>query len=121
MEWACTVKRKYFDAIKDGRKKYEIRKKVPCLKEGDVLFICCENDVIKCEVVFLLKVGKVKAWSLYKYEMCIDCIAYNNYVQEINEVNLIRLRRKESVVGEQLKEFRSKVVRSPQWFCKIKY
>lgn len=121
MEWACTVKRKYFDAIKDGRKKYEVRKRVPCLKEGDLLFICCGDEVIVCVVAFLLKVDKVKAWWLYKYEMCIDWIAYNNYVQEINEVNLIRLRVKGSVVGEELERFRSKIVRNPQWFCKVNF
>ena len=121
MEWACTVNRKYFDAIKGGRKEYVVRKRVPCLKEGDILFICCEDEVIKCEVESLLKMDKKKAWLLYKYEMCIDWIAYMNYVREIDEVNLVGLRVKGSVVGEELKRFRYAVVRNPQWFSKVKF
>lgn len=121
MEWACTVKRKYFDAIKDGRKKYEVRKRVPYLNEGDLLFICCGDKVVVCVVVFLLKVDKVKAWHLYKYEMCIDWPEYMDYLEGIDGVNLIRLRVMGSVVGEELKRFRSAVVRNPQWFSKVKY
>lgn len=121
MEWACTVKRKYFEAIKDGRKKYEVRKRVPYLKEGDLLFICCGDEVIVCVVAFLLKVDKVKAWHLYKDKMCIDLPAYMDYLEGIDEVNLVRLRVKGSVVGEELERFRSKIIRNPQWFCKVNF
>lgn len=121
MEWACTVKRKYFDAIKGGRKKFEVRRRVPCLKKGDLLFICCGDEVVVCVVVFLLKVNWVKAWHLYRNEMCIDLPAYMDYLEGIDGVNLIRLRVMGSVVGEELTKFRSAVGRNPQWFSKVKY
>lgn len=121
MEWACTVKRKYFDAIKDGRKRFEVRKRLPKIVVGDILFVCCSDEVIKCRVISVEKRDKREAWYLFACRMCVDEMAYNNYLEGREDVCLIGLRMMRVVAGEELARFRSAVERNPQWFSKVKF
>ena len=121
MEWACTVKKKYFDAIRDGRKKYEVRKRVPNIRVGDILFICCGSEVIACEVVSVLKMDVEEAWHLYACKMCVERLAYCGYLQGENTVFLIGLNLLEEVTGKYMEVFRSKVNKNPQWFSKVRF
>lgn len=121
MEWACTVKRKYFDAIKDGRKGYEVRKRVPKINLGDVIFICCKNEVLRCRVAGVLTLEKERAWFLYAHKMCIEKKLFDKYLLNIENVSLIKLHVLKVVVGDELAEFRSVVGKNPQWFCKVKF
>lgn len=121
MNWACTVKRKYFDAIKDGRKKYEVRKRVPDIRKGDILFVCCKDEVVKCEVSSTLNLGVQRAWYLYACRMCVDERKYYEYLRQSDEVNLIGLRLIGKVTDKELMRFRSAVSRNPQWFCKVNF
>ena len=120
MKWACTVKREYFDAIRDGRKRFEVRKKVPKIAVGDILFVCCKDEVIKCRVESVREMDKREAWYLFACSLCIDECLYYNYLIGYENVYLVGLRKIREVADKELIRFRSSVRRNPQWFCKVK-
>lgn len=121
MEWACTVKEKYFEAFWVGRKRIEIRKRLPKITVGDVLFICSKNEVMRCEVSDILTMDKNEAWYIYACLLCIEAQKYYEYLQGVDDVNLVWVKVVEMVTGDDLVKFRSAVGRNPQWFSKVKF
>lgn len=121
MEWACTVKKEYYDAMIEGRKRLEVRTRVPCIRLGDMLFVCCGNEIIQCKVCSVLKMDVERAWYLYADKMCIDERKYYSYLQGKDVVFLIGLWVVEKLTDEKRKVFRSVVPKNPQWFSKVKF
>ncbi len=121
MYWACTVKRKYFDAIKDSRKRIEVRRRLPKIAMGDDLFICSKDEVIRCRVSDILTMDKSEAWYLYACLFCIEEQKYYEYLLGVDDVSLVWVKVIEKVMGDDLAKFRSAVGRNPQWFSKVNF
>lgn len=121
MDWACTVKEKYFEAFWVGRKRIEVRRRLPKIAVGDVLFICSKDEVVRCEVSDILTMDKSEAWDIYACLLCIEKPKYYGYLIGVDNVCLVWVKVIEKVTGDDLAKFRSAVGRNPQWFSKVKF
>ncbi|MBQ2122753.1 MAG: hypothetical protein II200_02025 [Bacteroidaceae bacterium] len=121
MEWACTVKEEYFEAFLVGRKRIEVRRRLPKIAVGDVLFICGKNEIMRCEVSDILTMDKGETWNIYACLLCIEKQKYYEYLLGVDDVSLVWVKVIEKVTGDELAKFRSAVGKNPQWFSKVKY
>lgn len=124
MVWMITLEKKYVDAFLSGKKKIEIRTRLPkniCF--GDI--ILCAESGSNGQVVFWYKVTKIYKgspqllWGLYRKKLCIDIGEYIAYTIDRKYVYGLYVEKiKKIPQGITVADFG--LSESPQWFASIK-
>lgn len=124
MIWMITLEKKYVDAFMSGKKKIELRTRLPKnICSGDII-LCAESGT-NGQVVFLFKVTKIYKgspqflWGLYRNYLCIDIGDYIAYtIDRKNVYGLYVEKIKKIPQGITVADFG--LSKSPQWFASIK-
>lgn len=123
MIWMITLKKKYVDAFLSGKKKVEIRTRLPkniCM--GDI--VLCAESGSNGQVVFWFEVTKIYSgppqflWQLYHRYLCIkldDYIAYTRGREYIYGLYVKKIKKIPQ--GVTIADFG--LSKSPQWFTSI--
>ncbi len=123
MTWMITLEEEYCNAILDGRKKIEVRTRIPrTLVAGEAILVCMKGS--KGRVPFYFVVDIIVAfspkalWFLKKDQLAIDEKDYLEYTKGQSVVYGIFIR---TVCKFDNEENISKfgVLKPPQWFTEV--
>lgn len=86
MNWCICLKKKFADAILEGRKDVELRTRVPkSLCEGDRIFVCVSGThgqiPFSFKVKWIGKYGRGFAWKVFEKNMCVSLNEFRNYTK----------------------------------------
>ena len=123
MVWMITLEEKYCYAILDGRKKIEVRTRIPkALSAGDAVLVCMKGT--HGHVPFYFTIDAIAAcsprilWNFNKHQMAIDEADYWAYTKGKNTVYGLRIRKVYQYVSElTIDDFG--VHKAPQWFTVV--
>lgn len=123
MIWMITIEEKYCNAILDGRKKIEIRTRIPgALSAGDLILVCMGGS--KGCVPFFFVIDSVVAftptalWMFNKHQLAIDEKDYLEYTKAHGVVYALH-------IGFVYRYARLRTIydfgvrKAPQWFTKV--
>lgn len=123
MIWMITLEEEYCNAILDGRKKIEIRTRIPgALAAGDPILVCLKGS--KGRVPFFFVIDSVVAftpqalWSFNKHQLAIDKKDYLEYTKGQGVVYALHI----SFVYRYERSFTIYdfgVRKVPQWFTEV--
>lgn len=123
MVWMITLEKKYCNAILEGRKKIEIRTRIPrTIVAGDAILVCMKGS--KGHVPFYFVVDIIAAfspralWYFNHDQLAIDEKDYIEYTKGKRIVYGIRIRKVYKYDHEiNISDFG--VLKAPQWFTFI--
>lgn len=120
MVWMITLEKKYCEAIIDGRKKIEIRTRIPkTIVPGDAILVCMKGAKGLVPFYFVVDLIGVFSprllWSFNHQELAIEEKDYIEYTKGKRIVYGIRIRRVFKYEHEvNISDFG--VQKAPQWF-----
>lgn len=124
--YVLAVKKPYLDAIIDGRKKYEIRTRVPReLSKGDWIFLVESGSGGKIQAAArvdrVLLVSQDWFYDKHAPELCISREDYYNYTLRRGYQFIYAISFSQVTDGRQRRDYISKLglKRTPQWFQRI--
>lgn len=123
MVWMITLEKKYCEAIIDGRKKIEIRTRIPkAIDAGDAILVCMKGSNGLVPFYFVVDMIGVYSphlmWSLYHHQLAIDEKGYIEYTEGKRIVYGLRIKRVFKYEHEvNISDFG--VVKAPQWFMYV--
>lgn len=123
MVWMITLEKIYCEAILDGRKKIEIRTRIPkTIVPGDAILVCMKGS--KGLVPFYFVVDMIGAfsphllWTFNHHQLAIDEKDYIEYTKGKRIVYGIRIKRVFKYEHEvNISDFG--VQKAPQWFTLV--
>ena len=124
MVWMITLEKKYVDAFLSGKKKIELRTRLPKnISFGDI--ILCAESGSNGQVVFWFEITKIYKgspqllWEMYRKYLCIDIDDYIAYTKDRKNVYGLFLEKIRKIPqGITVADFG--LSKSPQWFASIK-
>ncbi|MBQ2673824.1 MAG: hypothetical protein IJG07_03970 [Prevotella sp.] len=120
MVWMITLEKKYCEAIIDGRKKIEIRTRIPkIISPGDAILVCMKGSNGIVPFYFVVDTIGVFSprllWSSNHQELAIEEKDYFEYTKGKQIVYGIRIRRVFKYEHEvNISDFG--IQKAPQWF-----
>ena len=123
MIWMITLEKKYCNAILDGRKKFELRTRIPKnLAAGDTVLVCEKGSKGIVPFYFVIDAIAVCSplvmWSVYHHRLAIDEADYLKYTKGRKFVYGLRIRYVYRYNYEvNISDFG--VPRAPQWFSVV--
>ncbi len=91
-----SIKPKYAQSIKSGKKTIELRRVVPKITKGDIIVIYESMPVQQitafCEVVSVLSMESQNLWKAVCHKACISKEAFDKYFQGKQQANGIELK-----------------------------
>ena len=123
MVWMITLEKKYCEAIIDGRKKIEIRTRIPrTIVAGDAILVCMKGS--KGLVPFYFVIDMIGAfsphllWTFNHHQLAIDEKDYLEYTKGKRIVYGIRIK-KVYKYDERMNISDFGVQKAPQWFTYV--
>lgn len=123
MVWMITIEKKYCKAILDGRKKIELRTRIPLsLASGDSVLVCMKGSKGKVPFYFIVD-AVINAtprilWDRCHHQLAIDEKDYLEYVKGRSRLYGLRIGHVYKYLEEvNITDFR--VPRAPQWFWAV--
>ena len=123
MTWCISLKPEYASAIMEGRKKIEVRTRLPkYLSGGDRVFVCVTGT--KGKIPFSFKVawwgmGRPKrTWRLFKKDMCVSLSEFDRYTSGRSWVCLMGIENVQ-ICYHPLSVDELGLKTSPLWFARV--
>ena len=123
MVWIITLEKKYCNAIIDGRKKVEVRTRIPkALNAGDAVIVCMKGS--DGQVPFYFTVDGIgfdspqRLWNFKSDLMAIDKKDYDEYTKGRDMVFCLHIRHVYKYdIDVTINDFG--VRKAPQWFTAV--
>lgn len=123
MVWMITMEKKYCEAIVDGRKKVEVRTRIPkAIDAGDVVLVCMKGSEDLVPFYFVVDMIEVffprLLWALNHRQLAIDEKDYIEYAKRKRMVYGIWIKRVFKYEHEvEISDFG--IIKAPQWFMRV--
>lgn len=123
MAWMITLEKKYCKAILEGRKKIEVRTRIPrTIVAGDFVLVCMKGSKGRVPFYFVVDIAAAFSprvlWIFNHQQLAIDEKDYLEYTKGKKIVYGLRIRHVYRFYHEMnISDFG--LLKAPQWFTQV--